>query len=175
MKNLLKIYDEFKERGYVLESCRSEDKEGLYEIFRDVVDTGTQFPYESNSREEFDQRFFGPQSHVYVCLSAEKQVVGGFYIRTNCPGRSSHIANAAYMVHRAARGKGLGRLLAEASLLIAKELGYQAMQFNMVFSQNHIAINLYKKLGFEIIGTIPKAIRNPDGTYQSGYIMFRHL
>lgn len=49
------------------------------------------------------------------------------------------------------------------------------MQFNMVLSQNVIAIKLYQKLGFNVIGTIPHAIRNPDGSYQDGYIMHRKL
>lgn len=49
------------------------------------------------------------------------------------------------------------------------------MQFNMVLSQNLAAVNLYKKLGFEIIGTIPHAIRNPNGDYQAGYIMYYPL
>jgi ribosomal protein S18 acetylase RimI-like enzyme len=74
-----------------------------------------------------------------------------------------------------ADGQGIGTLLVNASLEIAKNLGFQAMQFNMVLSQNVIAMKLYGKLGFKIIGTIPQAIRNPDGSYQDGYILFRTL
>jgi len=46
------------------------------------------------------------------------------------------------------------------------------MQFNMVLSQNAGAIKLYEKLGFQIIGTIPSAIRNPDGSFQDGHTMY---
>jgi ribosomal protein S18 acetylase RimI-like enzyme len=49
------------------------------------------------------------------------------------------------------------------------------MQFNMVLSQNTIAIKLYEKLGFKTAGTIPQAIRNPNGSYQDGYVLFRKL
>jgi RimJ/RimL family protein N-acetyltransferase len=45
----------------------------------------------------------------------------------------------------------------------------------MVLSKNHVAITLYKKLGFTIVGTLPQGVRNPDGSYQDGYIMFRNL
>ena len=123
----------------------------------------------------FSAAFFAPESHVYICKSQEGVVIAGFFLKSNFPGRAKHIANAGYMVRQAARGKGLGRLLCEASLTLAKQHGFQAIQFNVVFSENLPAVALYKRLGFGIIGTIPKAIRNPDGNYQDGYIMYRSL
>lgn len=175
MENLLDIYKHLKRLGYTLELFQQNDENHLYEIFRNVVDSGSQFPYECNSIEEFRCRFLSPQSHVYVCHSSTNEVVGGFYIKSNFPGRSSHIANAAYMVRNTYRGQGIGTLLVKASLHIAKNLGFQAMQFNMVLSLNIAATNIYQKLDFNIIGTIPKAVRNPDGSYQDGYIMYRKL
>ena len=79
------------------------------------------------------------------------------------------------MIKSSHRGQGIGTLLINASLEIAKNLGFQAMQFNMVLSQNLIAVKLYQKLGFNIVGTISNAIRNPDGSYQQGYILHREL
>ena len=175
MKNLQQIHAQLKERGCVLELYRAEDREALYEIFREVVDSGSKFPYEASTDQEFERRFFEPGSKIYICRSAEKKVIGGFYLKPNFPGRACHIANAAYMISRESRGMGLGMLLGEASLLLAKESGFSAMQYNMVLSQNLPAVNLYKKLGFSIIGTIPNAIRNPNGSYQSGYVMYRAL
>lgn len=175
MENLAELYKKLKELGYTLQLFSHEDKEGLYTIFRHVVDSGSQFPYECNSFEEFQRQFFTPQARVYVCRSLSHDVVAGFYLKPNFSGRSRHIANAAYMVREDCRGKGLGTLLIKASLLLAKELGFQAMQFNMVLSQNVGAVKLYQKLGFSIAGTLPEAVRNPDGTYQTGYIMYRKL
>lgn len=172
---LLEVSKELSNLGYILSPYNPEYERSLYEIFREVVDSGSQFPYECNSIQEFYRQFLSPVSHVYVCHSPNKKVVGGFYIRSNYSGRSNHIANAAYMISSEYRGKGIGTLLVKASLHIAKSLGFQAMQFNMVLSQNAVAIKLYQKLKFNIIGTIPKAIRNPDGHYQDGYIMHRTL
>ncbi len=152
-----------------------QDENALYEIFREVVDSGTQFPYESSSMEEFHRQFFSPRSEVFVCLSSTNELLGGFYLKANYSGRSSHIANAAYMLKKNARGKGIGTWLIKASLQLAKERGFAAMQYNMVLSQNKIAVQLYHKLGFKIVGTIPDAVRNPDGSYQDGFAMFRKL
>jgi L-amino acid N-acyltransferase YncA len=137
-----------------------KDEEELYEIFREVVDSGSQFPYECSSIEEFRRQFFIPQTqqgHIYVCHALDGKVIGGFYLKANFSGRSNHIANAAYMIRHPHQGKGIGSLLVKASLHFAKNLGFQAMQFNMVLSQNTIAVRLYEKLGFNIIGTLPHA------------------
>jgi len=171
MKTLQTINKQLTERGYVLAPYCKDDFEKLYEIYHEVITAGTNYPNEVGSREEFQEYFFVPGSWLYVCKSAE-EVVGGFYLKPNFPGRAKHIANAAYMLANSSRGMGLGALLVEASLSIAKEKEFKAMQFNLVLSQNKAAVNLYKKLGFTIIGTIPHAIRNPDNSYQDGYIMY---
>jgi len=159
----------------LLARFQQKDEQALYEIFKQVVDSGTEFPYESNSIQEFYRHFFAPGSEVYVCHASNGELVGGFYLCANFSGRSSHIANAAYMINRSYRGQGIGTLLVKASLKIAKTSGFRAMQFNMVLSGNVIANKLYAKLAFQIIGTIPEAVRNNDGSYQDGHILYRKL
>jgi DNA-binding MarR family transcriptional regulator/L-amino acid N-acyltransferase YncA len=174
-ESLGEVHIQLSKKGLFLASFKQEDENPLYDIFRNVVDSGAEFPYESNSIQEFHRQFFAPKSQVYVCHSLKHEVIGGFYLRPNFSGRSSHIANAAYMIKESHRGQGIGALLVNASLEIAKSLGFQAMQFNMVLSQNSIANKLYNKLGFKIVGTIPDAVRNPDGSYQDGYVFYRKL
>lgn len=175
VENLSEITLRLKQMGYALRLFEVKDQEELYEIFREVVDSGSQFPYESNSVEEFRRQFFTSQGQVYVCHSLDGKVIGGFYLRANFSGRSNHIANAAYMIRSSHRGKGIGSLLIKASLHLAKDLGFRAMQFNMVLSQNKLAVKLYQKLGFSIVGTLPEAVRNPDGSYQDGYVMYTQI
>lgn len=172
---ILKNPDLFTHKDFTLKPFVQSDENDLYAIFREVVDSGSQFPYESSSIQEFHRQFFEGNAQVYVCHSSTHEVIGGFYIKANYSGRSSHIANAAYMIKKNYRGQGIGTFLMNTSLEIAKNLGYQAMQFNMVLSQNTIALKLYQKLGFNVIATIPNAVRNPEGTYQDGYVLHRKL
>lgn len=174
-ESLPEIFNRLSQMGYTLNLFNQKDEEALYEIFQEVVNSGSQFPYECSSLEEFHRQFFIPKGQVYVCHSLDGKVIGGFYLRANYSGRSSHIANAAYMIRHTYRGKGLGSLLIKASLHFAKDLGFQAMQFNMVLSQNALAIKLYEKLGFSIVGVIPQAVRNPSGNFQDGYVMHRKI
>ncbi len=172
---LAEIRNRLHELGYVLKPFEQKDDKSLHKIFQEVVDAGSQFPYEDSSFEGFHRQFFQPVGQVYVCHTLGGKVIGGFYLRPNFPGRSSHIANAAYMIKEEYRGKGIGSLLIQASLHFAKDLGFQAMQFNMVLSNNRLAIKLYENLGFNSIGTIPQAFRNPDASFQDGYVMHRKL
>lgn len=175
IESLPEIFNRLSQMDYTLNLFNQKDEEALYEIFQEVVNSGSQFPYECSSLEEFHRQFFIPKGQVYVCHSLDGIVIGGFYLRANYSGRSSHIANAAYMIRHTYRGKGLGSLLIKASLHFAKDLGFQAMQFNMVLSQNALAIKLYERLGFSIVGVIPQAVRNPSGNFQDGYVMHRKI
>lgn len=102
---------------------------------------------------------------AFTCVDdASGECIGAFYIKPNFPGRCSHICNAGFLVPRQHRGNGVGRVMATAFLDLAKELGYRAVFFNLVFTSP--ALRLYKSLGFKEIGTVPQAGLLPDGTYQ---------
>lgn len=117
------------------------------------------------------------------CLSPEKTyvikdnelILGSYYIKPNAAGPSSHISNCGYMVSPESRGKGIARKLCEHSQQVALTLGYTAMQFNSVVSSNEVAVNLWKKLGFKIIGTIPKAYKHKKLGFIDSFIMYKAL
>jgi len=74
-----------------------------------------------------------------------------------------------------AQGKGIGRALVQHSLKQVKEAGYMAMQFNYVVGTNTVAIRLYEKLGFAIVGTLPKAFRRKKLGLVDVHVMYRFL
>ncbi len=63
------------------------------------------------------------------------------------------------MVPSEHRGMGVGSLMAKYSLPVAKLLGYAAVYYNLVFTDNAPAIHTYEKLGFKRTGFVPKAAR----------------
>ena len=130
--------------------------------------------YPHSSKEKMLGYWLAPGKYVYVAES-ENKIVGTFTIKDNQPDLGSHIANASYMVSPAAEGKGIGRKLGMYSLAEAKRLGYQAMQFNIVIKSNERAVNLWKSLGFEIIGEIPNAFKHHKLGYSNAYIMYHRL
>jgi hypothetical protein len=57
----------------------------------------------------------------------------------------------------------------------AKKLGYEAMQFNFVVASNVPAVEIWKKMGFKIIGTVPSAFRHAKLGLTDVHIMQRSL
>ena len=79
------------------------------------------------------------------------------------------------MVSSEARGKGLATTMCEHSQKVAVELGYKAIQFNFVASTNEGAVRLWTKLGFEVVGRLPKAFNHPSKGYVDAIVMFKWL
>lgn len=71
-------------------------------------------------------------------------------------------------------GKGIGTLLLRELLSAAKAAGYEQAELEVV-STNAPAVALYRKLGFETVGTLPQAMKYKDGTYASFLLMVRRL
>lgn len=58
-------------------------------------------------------------------------------------------------------------------LLIAANLGYEAVMFNLVFETNIPSITLWQSLGFEIIGRIPRAAKLDNEQLVDALMMYR--
>ncbi len=50
--------------------------------------------------------------------------------------------------------------MAEHSIEEARRVGFKSIQFNFVVKSNAAAVNLWKSVGFEIIGEIPDAFNH---------------
>ena len=79
------------------------------------------------------------------------------------------------MVDANARGLGVGRALGSHVLEAARADGYSSMQFNAVVESNTRAVQLWRDLGFEIIGTVPEAFEHPTLGRVGLHIMYRPL
>jgi RimJ/RimL family protein N-acetyltransferase len=149
--------------------------ENIWPIFHEIVSSGETYPYpRDTSREEAKELWIHVPRKTYVIESAG-QIVGTYYIKSNQPGAGSHVCNCGYMVSSKERGKGFATAMCEHSQSVAKELGYKAMQFNLVVSTNEGAIRLWKKLGFDIVGRLPLAFNHPTKGYVDAFIMYKWL
>lgn len=88
--------------------------------------------------------------------------------------RVSHRCSVGVTLYRAFWGMGIGTALLGEILRCAKIAGYEQAELEVV-STNAPAIALYKKLGFETTGTVPRALKYRDGTYADFLFMVREL
>ncbi len=79
------------------------------------------------------------------------------------------------MVDPGYSGRGAGKAMGLNCLIKAKKAGYSALQFNFVVSTNDAAVKLWKKLGFTIVGTLPKVFFHQELGLVDAYVMHRFL
>jgi ribosomal protein S18 acetylase RimI-like enzyme len=151
------------------------DADALWQMLHEVAREGDSFPFELDmERDESLARWLSAEKWTYVaCQGGE--VVGTYALRPNHGGPGSHVANAGYIVRSEHRGKGIGTAMVQHSLDEARRLGFEAMQFNLVVSTNERAIHIYTKLGFMIVGSLPRVFRHPDKGLVDAYVMHRFL
>jgi ribosomal protein S18 acetylase RimI-like enzyme len=151
------------------------DFESFWPTFPQIIQAQETYAFYSDMTFEQAFNLWCEQSlKSYVFVEADV-VLGIYYIKANAMGPSCHICNCGYMVSSNARGKGIARLMCEHSQKQALELGFEAMQFNSVVSTNKVAVQLWKKLGFSIVGTVPKAYKHGQLGYVDSYIMYKWL
>jgi L-amino acid N-acyltransferase YncA len=155
--------------------AKDSDRDAIWEIFREVMAAGETYPFAPDmSREDAFAYWFQPGAHTYVA-EQDRHLLGTYLLRPNQSGGGAHVANAAFIVSKDARGQGIGRAMGEHCLKEARRLGFRAMQFNFVVSTNESAVKLWQDLGMKIVGTLPGAFQHPEKGYVDVYVMFQEL
>lgn len=144
-------------------------------IIGPVLAAGETYTIDTDLDEAGLRAYWLMPAHEVFVAEWEGVVVGTYYLMANQRGNGDHVANCGYMTAPDARGKGVARAMCLHSLNRARERGFRAMQFNHVVSTNEAAVALWKKLGFEIAGTLPKAFNHPVHGYVDSYVMYQTL
>jgi len=158
-----------------IKKAAKKDWDQIWPIVQEVFQSGTTYAYppETNKEKAYEIWMTVPTT-TYVALS-DGIVAGTYYIKPNQPELGSHVCNTGYMVSSTARGQGLGRALCAHSLKEAVKLGFKAMQYNLVVVTNRYAIKLWIDMGFEIIGTLPRAFNHKKMGLIDAHIMYQLL
>lgn len=148
----------------------------VWPIIREVVRAGDTYTYDPGLTED-EARVLWVQAPPGLTVVAvdDDRILGTGKMGPNRAGPGSHVANASYMVAGEARGRGVGTALCRYSLEWAREEGYAGMQFNAVAATNTGAVEVYRRLGFEIVGTVPGAFAHPARGRVGLHIMYRDL
>jgi L-amino acid N-acyltransferase YncA len=150
------------------------DARAVTRIFGAVVAAGETFAFAPETPPGEALGLWRAGARCYVA-AADGEVLGSYVLRANHPGLGAHVANASFMVDPAARGRGIGRLMGEHALAGAAAAGFRAMQFNLVVAANTRAIELWRSLGFEVVGRLPEAFHWRRERYVDALVMFRTL
>jgi ribosomal protein S18 acetylase RimI-like enzyme len=153
----------------------SGDRAAIWKILQPVIRRGETYALPLDMSEADSLAFWFSPGHEVLVWETDGEVLGTYFLRANQKGGGAHVANCGYVTADAAQGKGIARAMCEHSLERAKERGFLAMQFNFVVSTNERAVKLWESVGFEIVGRLPKAFRQPEAGLVDALVMHRFL
>ena len=151
------------------------DFDQVWPIIREVVQAQETYAFDPEMDRDAAWRLWVELPTATYVAEQDGQILGSYYLKPNAAGTGDHVCNCGYMVASAARGQGVAGRLCNHSLQTARELSFQAMQFNSVVASNTVAVTLWQKHGFQIIGTLPRAYRHRTLGLVDCYIMHREL
>lgn len=180
----------FKEKSYtdkngdrfILRNAELSDAANLIRYLK--VTTG-ETPYLIREPEEISLTEAQEKKYIQSNIDAERglmlvAIVGGKHVG-NCSlmsmgefSRYRHRCDVAIALYQEYCGRGIGRIMLETILEVAKNLGYEQAELEVI-ADNKTAIALYEKLGFKIYGTFPDNMKFKNGNYADAYWMMKKL
>ena len=121
----------------------------------------------------FDQHSVEPYNIFIIEKNAE--ILGYFYFSPWRPRRTAlnGVAEISFFLDKQARGKGLGDLIMERSIHLAKERGLSHL-LAILLDINSRSAGLLRKWGFQVAGELPGIVNMPGKT-AGQLIMLRSL
>ena len=88
--------------------------------------------------------------------------------------RYHHRCSVAIALYQEYCGRGIGKVMLQTVLEIAKEIGYEQAELEVI-ADNKNAIALYENLGFEKYGHFPNNMKYENMKYADAYWMMKKL
>ena len=160
----------------VIRPLEEKDWTATWQVIKPVFRAGETYPFSPDITEgEAYKAWVEMPSATFVAVDECNEVLGTYYIKPNQPALGAHVCNCGYIVAKEARGRGIAAEMCQHSQREAISRGFRAMQYNLVVSTNEVAVRLWKRQGFEVVGTLPQAFRHPRLGYVDALVMYKQL
>lgn len=159
----------------LIRAATEADRASIWQMLEPVIRAGETYtlPRDMSEAQALDY-WMSRHQETFVAV-IDDEPVGTYYLRVNQQGGGSHVANCGYVTSQRFGRRGLAEAMCRHSLGHARDRGFQAMQFNFVVSSNVHAIRLWRRLGFAVVGTLPRAFEHPQLGLIDALVMFREL
>lgn len=115
------------------------------------------------------------ERNAYIGAFLNGVLVGNFGLyAVNDVFRTQHRCAIGLGVISSARNQGIASLLLQEGIPLAKKIGYEQMELDVV-EDNLAAIHLYENYGFRQTGRIPKGFKMKNGATHDLILMIKQL
>ncbi|CAH0314777.1 Putative phosphinothricin acetyltransferase YwnH [Peribacillus sp. Bi96] len=167
--------------SYIVRTGKIEDAEAILEIQKSVVSEGKfliaypeEFNRTSSQQKEWMQSILDNEKETLIVTEKDGEVVGWIVFEMNQNRkRLSHTGSFGMMIRKGYRELGIGGMLLKALLDWAEKDPRIEKVSLAVFSTNHRAISLYKKMGFIEEGRKIKEYKMSDNDYVDDILMYK--
>ena len=145
--------------GYKIRTVQLSDAEAILQVYAPfITDTCISFEYVVPSVEEFAQRIASISAeYPYIVLEEDGEIVGYAYSHRYLE-RVAYSWDVEVTIYLAPKvqGKGLGVILYDA---LEKLMALQNIKnlYSCITGDNVHSIEMHRSMGYELIGTFPKA------------------
>jgi RimJ/RimL family protein N-acetyltransferase len=177
-----KIVEDFEIDGerFIFRYPRFEDYLQFQKHFSRLIDEGAEIGLAKkyNREKEIELvanilKMVENKQATYFVVESKGRLIGQAHIYKKTHTKS-HIGELGISLDKETRSKGIGTKLMEAVIKEAKKnLKIELIELEG-FSQNKAALGLYKKMGFQIVGTVKKGLKR-NGKYFDGIMMVKYL
>jgi ribosomal protein S18 acetylase RimI-like enzyme len=159
----------------IIRPVTNADADAIWGLLEPVIRAGETYAFPRDWSHTDAMAYWHAPGHTVLVGEDAGVVVGTYYLRANQKGGGAHVANCGYVTDIHASGRGIAGAMCLHSMDLAAARGFTAMQFNFVVSTNERAVRLWKRLGFDIVGTLPAAFQHPSLGLVDAYVMYRKL
>jgi GNAT superfamily N-acetyltransferase len=158
-----------------------EHVEALAEVLLDCVEGGASVSFMAPLSKREAERFFeevtdgvARRDRILLAAFEDSKLIGTVQILTATPPNQPHRADIAkLLVHRSARGKGVGTLLMQHAEKASRAAGKTLLVLDAVTGGD--AEKLYTRMGWTRVGVIPNYALFPDGRFCDTTYFYKEL
>ncbi len=164
----------------ILRGPRKSDVDGLLYYINALVDEDTFISVVEKVTREQEEKYVNKllksaKENNIVCVLAEYQgtIISNSSIE-RVGGRQAHVGVFGIAISKGFRNEGLGSIVIEELIKLAKEQMKLKIVYLPMFAHNERARYVYEKMGFAECGRIPKAVLHQN-QYVDYVYMYREL
>ncbi len=164
------------DNGFTIRPFLETDWPSTWKILEPVFRAGETYAYSPDiTEQEAHHVWIDAPLKTWVAVDDDDTLVGSYFLKANQPALGQHVCNCGYIVSPLAQGKGIASAMCSHSQDMAIENNFSSMQYNLVVSTNTRAIAIWKRHGFHIVGTLPKAYQSTSQGFIDAFIMYKEL